>query len=144
MEHEAEYEWLVEELDPYEAMLRFGHVTRDVDNPDEWRAEIRRQARADKRKVRTFVVGMHGDATCVWAGFVREVSDEQLASSFALMDLQQEARDRSSLFGHEVAWLRAHRRRAAGRCKRCGARVYVENAGDRRVLEGEVFEEVCV
>jgi hypothetical protein len=143
VEHEAEYEWLVEDLDPYEAMLRFGNVIRDVENPDDWRREIRRQARADKRRIRTFIVGTHGDITCVWAGFVREVSDEQLASSFTLMDLQQEARDRSSLFGHDVGWLRAHRRRAAGRCKRCGGRLYVEIVDGARLMEGDVFEHTC-
>jgi hypothetical protein len=85
MEHEAEYEWLVEDPDPYEAMLRFGNVIRDLENPDDWRREIRRQARADNRRIRTFIVGTYGETTRVWAGFVREPSDKEIAISMRFL-----------------------------------------------------------
>jgi hypothetical protein len=53
VEHEAEYEKLTQRGSDYEELLRMGEVVAVVDDTDVWRDEIRKQARADRIKVRT-------------------------------------------------------------------------------------------
>jgi len=63
MEREAEFQELVSRGSDYDELLRAGHVVRQVDDPDAWRAEIKANARADKIKVRT----ANEDQNAAWA-----------------------------------------------------------------------------
>jgi hypothetical protein len=145
MEHEEAFDRLTEELEPYHALLRHGRVEDCVANPDEWRAEIRKQARHDKIAMRSFTLGRTPDGLYrVWAGRSQLV-DEELSEVVALMSLQREASDRAELLGHEeVRWLQARRgEEAAGRCCQCGGRIYVNRLTSPPVIEGDVFESCC-
>jgi hypothetical protein len=146
MEHEDAFDRLTEDLDPYHQFLRFGHVSATVSDPDEWRAELRRQARRDKIPFHSFVVGRDpGGGYCVWAGKARKADSGQVREIWALMSVQHEATSRAALYGHEkVVWIRVMRgEKAAGRCERCGGRVYVSRLTKPPIMDGDVFERRC-
>ena len=143
--HAEAYERLTEELDAYHELLRFGSVTADVDDPEAWRAEIEGQSRADNIVARSFVLGRAPSGRYrVWAGRERGHTLERLTQGAQLVEAQDDAARRASLRGHAVVeWLRVLDDEAAGRCVRCGARVYVNAATTPPTLAGEVFEEDC-
>lgn len=146
MEWEAAFDRLTEELEPYHEFLRYGYLSADVDDPDEWRGEIRRQARRDGIPMRSFVLGEPRDGRYhVWAGKFRDADDGALHGVMALMGTQEEASERASLLGHErIRWLRVSRgEEAAGRCPRCGGRVYVSRLNAPPVIDGDVFNSDC-
>jgi hypothetical protein len=85
VDHEAEFDSLFEVNDSYADLLQHGHVERSSSDPEEWRAEIRRQARQDKIPVRTF---RHGDQ--VIAVRTREpVSDDEMRHAMKVMEIQR-------------------------------------------------------
>jgi len=142
---EAAFDRLTEQLDPYHELLRFGRVSADVDDPDEWRAELRRQARRDKIPIRSFASRKRPDGTThVWAGKARIGADE-LRSRNALVAVQREAAGRAELRGHaRIVWLRAVLgEEAAGRCEGCGGRVYVARTTTPPTIDGDVFDRRC-
>jgi hypothetical protein len=144
-DHEEAFDRLTETLDPYHEFLRFGSVTAQVDNPDEWRAEIRCQARRDKIPMRSVVAGRTPDGLhYVWAGRSSGIDHDTMGEIMVLLDRQREATERATLLGHDkIRWVRVLRgEEAAGRCLRCGARLYVRS-GSSPVTDGEVFELDC-
>jgi hypothetical protein len=141
---EEAFDRLTEELDPYHEFLRFGHVMDDVDDPDEWRAEIRRQARRDKIRMHSFASERGPDGRAhVYAG--KTHGDRDLRPALALMDVQEEAEERARLNGHrKIRWIRVMRgEEAAGRCADCGGRVYASRKGSRPVIDGDLFAVAC-
>ena len=141
MDWEAAFDRLTEELDPYHELLRFGRVSAEVDDPDAWRAGLRRQARRDKLPIRSFAARTRPDGkTEVWAGKAR-IGEGELRSRNALIAVQREAAGRAELCGHtRVVWLRVLLgEEAAGRCADCGGRVYVS----RTTIAGDVFDRGC-
>ena len=138
---EVAFDRLTEPLDPYQELLRFGRVSAFVDDPDAWRAELRRQARRDKLPIRSFAARTRRDGkTEVWAGKAR-ISAGDLRARNALIAVQREAAGRAELHGHaRVVWLRVLLgEEAAGRCADCGGRVYVS----RTTIDGDVFGRRC-
>lgn len=53
MEHEEEFRKLIASGSDYDELLRMGNVIRRVEDPAEWRREIKAKARADRIRVRT-------------------------------------------------------------------------------------------
>ena len=66
MEYEDQFERLAQRGTDYDELLRFGSITRQVDDPDAWRRTLKAKARADKLHVRT---GALNDRTA-WAALI--------------------------------------------------------------------------
>lgn len=72
--------------DDYRELLRRGHVQRvaALEEHEEWRAEMRRQARADKLRIRTF--SMH-ESESLWAGLSDwRITDEDIRQAMQRLD----------------------------------------------------------
>lgn len=146
MDWEAAFDRLTEELDPYHEFLRYGYLTAYVADADEWRGELRRQARRDKIPFASLTIGVpHSGLQHVWAGRKDRVTDDSFRETMALLGLQKQAAELARLLGHErIQWLRlSHGEEAAGRCAKCDARLYVSRIGSLRVTAGEAVEEEC-
>jgi hypothetical protein len=146
MEHEEEWARLTQRDTDYNELLRFGEVIRRVDDPDDWRAEIKVQARADKIKVRTGTA--NSDNGVVWAYLRhlddREIPEEEMRATFERGRVSGEAIERAALRGHNVPRiLRAEGTQAASVCVECGARLYVDTSTSPPLMEGEVFDNDC-
>jgi hypothetical protein len=145
MDWEAAFDRLTEELDPYHELLRFGRVSAEVDDPDAWRGELRRQARRDKIPIRSFASRRRRDGkTRVWAGKAH-VGEEELRAGDGLIAVQREAAGRAQLNGHaHIDWIRVLRgEEAAGRCRDCGGRVYAARRTTPPTIDGDVFDRTC-
>lgn len=145
MEHEAEYEKLVQEGSFYHELLRTGHVVARVADPRAWRDEIKAKARADKIKVRTGL--SYQDDHVAWA-YLKHLDDNvrrrEYNPRFAdHMSAVQEA------FACSAPWpprepshpRRGHESRSV--CSDCGARLYVDWTTMPPFMEGEVFDADC-
>lgn len=141
MDYEDEFERLARQGTDYDELLRFGSITRQVDDPDAWRSTLKAKARADRLRIRT---GALNDQTA-WAALTdRATGVDDLRLAFARVDVQEEAEARATLRGHTVErWLRAEGSRAIARCARCGRRLYVDVEHSPPVIVGEVFEDDC-
>jgi hypothetical protein len=123
-----------------------GTVHRRVSDPDQWGADIRAQARADKIKVRTGTAD--ADQHVVWAFLQhldkRQTSPEDLARVGRQLGAVPEAMERAVLRRHKVKRvIRAENQRAAAVCEHCGARLYVDWSTTPAFMEGEVFDVEC-
>lgn len=125
----------------YQRLLGYGRVTLEpVPDPEQWRREIRRQARQDHVRVRTWV-DEHG---AVGAMISPDVSNPSLYQAelnrFAVM---QDAMMKLLMAGHVLAaWLRRGDESITF-CTRCDARVYVRTA-PHVICDGEAFEASCL
>lgn len=125
----------------YQTLLGYGRVTLEpVPDPDAWRREIRRQARRDRVRVRTWV-DEHG---AVGAMISPDVSNPAVYQAeldrFAVM---QDAAMKLLMAGHVLAaWLRRGDESITF-CTRCDARVYMRTA-PRVIRDGEAFEVSCL
>ena len=129
----------------YDELLRFGSVYARVDDLEQWRAEIRAQVRADKLRVRTFIV--NEDERIVVAYLTPKRSKEEtfelLRDDFAAMPVFDEAIGRAQLHGHRPSRFRSEEKRSAALCVRCGASIYVDRATDPPIMDGKAFESQC-
>jgi hypothetical protein len=145
VEHRDEWEKLMRRGSDCDELLRFGHVVARVDDPAEWRAGIRAQVRADKLRVRTFVV--NEDERIVVAYLRPKQSEEQkyeeLREVFAEMHVFEEAGHRASLYGHRPSRWRSEEKKSAALCVRCGASIYLDRSTDPPILDGTAFEGEC-
>jgi len=127
----------------YAELLRRGQVTspEGVD-PEEWRAEIRAKARADKIRVFTIRSGDRAIA----ARRLSVPKDQELAVLTAAMERGEVLRgvaERARLLGHEtVRWV-AHDEESIAMCPRCQARIYVRLDAEPPLVDGEALDEVC-
>lgn len=123
--------------DDYGTLLLEGTVIRrlaEIEDPEAWRSEIRRQARADKIRVMTGVT----NAT-VWGHLRREATggpDEPVGRWALLMN----AYDTAQRLGHKYMICRDGHEAAVG-CERCDAVGYLNV--DEQVIDGDVFEAPC-
>jgi hypothetical protein len=127
----------------YAELLRQGEVSspEGVD-PEEWRAEIRAKARADKIRVVTI---RSGD----WAIAARQRSipkDQELAELTVALEQSEVLRglgSRAERLGHEIGrWLR-HDDEGIAMCTWCPARIYVRFDGTTPVVDGEAIDDPC-
>jgi hypothetical protein len=125
----------------YQTLLGYGRVTLEpVRDPEEWRREIRRQARRDCVRVRTWV----DDNGAVGAMISPDVSNPAVSQAeldrFAVM---QDAVMKLLMAGHVLAaWLRRGDESITF-CTRCDARVYIRTASPV-IRDGEAFEVSCL
>jgi hypothetical protein len=127
----------------YAEVLRRGQVTspEGVD-PEEWRAEIRAKARADK--IRVFTI-RSGDRAI--AGLRRTVAkDQELAMLTAALERGEVlggVAERARLLGHEIVRWVAHDEESIAMCPRCQARIYVRLDAEPPRVDGEALDEAC-
>ena len=126
----------------YAELLHRGEVSspEGVD-PEQWRAEIRAKARADKIRVITI---RSGDRAI--AALNRTVpKDQELAMLSAALERGEVLRgvaERAELLGHEIVRWVAHDEESIAMCRRCSARIYVRLDADPPVVDGEALDEV--
>ncbi len=127
----------------YGELLRRGQVTSpDGVDPEQWRAEIRAKARADKIRVFTIRSGDRAIA----ARRLSVPKDQELAVLTAAMERGEVLRgvaERARLLGHEIVRWVAHDEESIAMCPRCQARIYVRLDADPPVVDGEALDEVC-
>lgn len=147
-EHDERFRWITEDYlerpgGDYAELLRHGQVTspEGVD-PEEWRAEIRAEARADKIRVVTIRSGDRAIA----ARQRRVPKDQELAELTVALEQAEVLRGlgrRAEQLGHEVRrWLR-HDDEGIAVCTRCPARIYVRFDGTTPVVDGEAIDDPC-
>jgi hypothetical protein len=147
-EHDERFRRIVEDYmerpgGDYAELLRRGDVSspEGVD-PEQWRAEIRAKARADK--IRVFTI-RSGDGAI--AGLRRTVPKDQelavLSAALQRSEVLQGVAARARQLGHEIVHWVAHDQESIAMCARCPARVYVRFGVDPLVLDGEALDQVC-
>jgi hypothetical protein len=130
----------VDRRDDYGRLLADGHVMvteEDVEDPEAWRAAIRRQARADRIRVQTA-----RDVGVVWAVL------KDLSSPARRSEMSRYNRALGMVVPHAVG----HRHEpvvvlrdgdeALFACERCSAYGYARTS-DEAVFGGELFERDC-
>jgi hypothetical protein len=146
--HEKRFEWIVNEFlerpaGDYAELLRRGHVSSpDGADPEEWRRDIRRQARQDKVRV---ITSRDGDRA--FAMLHRTIpADHEMAVLREAADritIFGEIAQRSRALGHQPgSWLR-HDDESITTCQSCGARIYVKLGERRRIEDGEALTDPC-
>ena len=127
----------------YAELLARGEVSSpDGVDPEQWRAEIRSKARADKIRVMTIRSGDRAIA-------VRRLSipkDQELAVLSAAMqrgELLRGLAERARQLGHEIVRWVAHDQESIAMCPRCHARLYVRLDAVPPVVDGEALDHVC-
>jgi len=147
-EHDARFRRIAEDYlerpgGDYAELLRRGQVrSADGVDPEEWRAEIRAKARADKIRVITI---RDGDRAI--AARQRGVpKDQELAELSRELDRTEVLRglaERARQLGHEIdRWLR-HDQENIAFCTRCPARIYARFDTATPVVDGEALDDTC-
>ena len=127
----------------YAELLRRGRVSspEGVD-PEEWRAEIRAKARADKIRVIT----MRDGDRAIAARQRKIPEDQELAELSRELDRVEVLRGlagQARTWGHQVnQWLR-HDLESIAICTRCGSRLYARFDTPTPVVDGEALHEQC-
>jgi hypothetical protein len=146
-EHEQRFERIASEFlerpaGDYAELLRRGHVSSpDGGDPDEWRDEIRRNARQDRIRVITSRVG---DGAVAMLN--RKIPDDRAMDAMrAALDRTTalgELEERSAELGHELSRWLGHHDESIAFCDRCGARIYARH-GAPNIQDGEALTERC-
>jgi hypothetical protein len=128
--------------DAYGTLLASGQViapVEDAGDPELWRAAIRRQARADRIKVRT---GMTNEI--VWA-LLNESSAagarhaESMRYMHAISHVMPDVHKRR----HEPNVILRDGDEALFKCERCDAFGYLDSSQEQPLIGGELFEVEC-
>lgn len=132
----------VRRRDDYGTLLTAGQVIRsidEVDDPDAWRAEIRRSARSDRIKIRT---GKNDGI--VWA-LLSEDSPARTEESHRWQRTLRTVVPRAVEHRHEPVWGLRDGDEGILRCQRCDSIGYVDGADGRArpLVGGPMFEEDC-
>jgi RNA polymerase-binding transcription factor DksA len=146
-EHEERFnriasEFLERPAGDYAELLRRGQVSSpDGVNPEQWREDIRRQARQDNIRVITT-----RDGDNAFAMLNRKIPDDQA------MQAMRQALDQTTLLsglarqsaelGHEMSSWLGHHDESIAFCEQCGARIYVRR-GTPNVQDGEALNNPC-
>jgi hypothetical protein len=129
----------VNRRDDYGQLLASGQVVHsrdEVGDVDAWRAEIRRQARADKLKIRTgFNDGL------VWALRLRPDPSTHVREVHGYRDLLAQTVPTAVELGHEPTLTLWDGDEVLCTCDRCSARGYGDVVDD--VVGGALFEDEC-
>jgi len=122
----------------YVELLCRGHVSSPAGvDPEQWRAEIRAQARKDKIRVTTT---RHGNGA--FAVRQRSVSDDELRSELMRVEPLRKPAATARELGHDPgSWLRSGDDSIAV-CARCNARIYVCTTTPP-VTDGEALSRTC-
>lgn len=126
----------------YAELLHRGQVRSPAGvDPEQWRADIRAQARNDKIRVTT---ARNGDRAIAVRRRVlsAELEHEESRYEFDRYELLRSLRQHAEALGHEIAaWLRDQEESITS-CTRCGARIYVR-VDTPPVTDGEALSEPC-
>jgi hypothetical protein len=127
----------------YAELLRRGQVSspEGVD-PEEWRAEIRAKARADKSRVITIRAGDRAIA----ARQRRVAEDQEFAVLSAAMErgeVLRGAAERARSLGHDIVRWLGHDDESIATCARCPARIYVWLDAATPVVDGGALDDSC-
>ena len=129
----------VDRRDDYGQLLVSGqvvHRTEDVVDVDAWRADIRRQARADKITVRTGV-----DDGLIWALRIRREGPEQRAATRRYQRLLSRVAPLAAELRHEPLVMLRDGDEVICACDRCSALGYGDTVED--IVGGALFEDHC-
>lgn len=129
----------VRRRDDYGELLFSGEVIRsrdDVEDPGEWRAEIRKKARADRIKIRT---GETGEK--VWALINRLPSSARLLEGRHFFILAERALEEARFHGHEARVALRDGEEALIMCDSCSALGYLDAA--ESMAGGSILEQDC-
>jgi hypothetical protein len=130
----------VERRDAYGQLLAQGHVVvglSDVDDPDAWRADLRRQARGDKIRIRTGV-----NSRIAWALLVNAGTNAREDEGRRYRAAMRMAIPRAASHHHQPAvWIRDGDETVCG-CERCQAFGLVDYGADS-LIAGQLFEVDC-
>lgn len=130
----------VRRRDDYGKLLATGqaiHRLDEVEDPGAWRAEIKRQARADRIKVRTGITsGM------LWALTPAPLTEAQREEDTRYFHLYHRLESEAKLRGHSFKVELRDGEEAAFSCKRCGALGYAD-AASGPLVGGLLFESDC-
>jgi hypothetical protein len=147
-EHDERFRWIAEGYlerpgGDYSELLRRGRVrSPEGVDPEQWRAEIRAKARADKIRVVTI---RDGDRAI--AARERKIPEDQELAELTVALEQGEVLGGLSRtagrLGHEIpGWLR-HDDEAIAMCARCPARIYVRFEAASPVVDGDALDDAC-
>jgi hypothetical protein len=131
----------VRRRDDYGKLLARGDVVRsiaDVDDPDEWRTEIKRQARSDRIKVRTGQTGGR-----LWAFLHGPIPAVQHAENDRYFRLLDEIKTRANRHGHSLKVVLHDGEEVVVKCESCGAFGYGDAAAGP-LIGGAAIEEDCL
>lgn len=127
--------------DTYGTLLTAGQVVvslAKVEDPDAWRAEIRRQARADHIKVRT------GEGNgVVWALLPEAGAEARTAETRRYMALLRVVVPQAVALGHEPVLVFRDGEETLLGCNRCEVLGYASASEPENVVGGELFESEC-
>lgn len=129
----------VDRRDDYGQLLARGAVVQAVDEVDDveaWRSAIRRQARADRIKLRT---GRNADL--VWAMLARMPGLDELSTARRYRELLAQAVPLAVDLWHEPMLVVGEGDEMVCGCHRCSALGYGSAAEE--VLGGALFEDEC-
>lgn len=131
----------VERRDAYGQLLARGRAVAalaDVEDPEAWRAELRRQARADKFRIRTGV-----NQRVVWALLLHRQAGARQDESDRYVAAMRSAIPRAAVVHrHQPAvWIRDGDETVCG-CERCQA-VGLVDVGREPLIGGTLFEDDC-
>jgi hypothetical protein len=129
----------IDRRDDYGRLLARGDVVRrieDVEDVDAWRDEIKRQARADRIKVRT-----GANEHIAYAYIAGGLMPEREAEADRYTDIMRRAVPLAVLNRHEPAPLIRDGDEVVCKCDRCSALGYIHAEDD--VIGGELFEDDC-
>lgn len=132
----------VERRGDYAKLLAHGEVIRELAQlgrpVEEWRVEIRRQARADRIPIRTGTSG-----TCAWAVVNRPPSNDALNEAHRRV-AQIERASRVALdLDHDPVVVLADGHESLLRCRACAADGFTDATGPG-LIGGELFERCCL
>ncbi|MGH2842229.1 MAG: hypothetical protein ACRDKL_01400 [Solirubrobacteraceae bacterium] len=127
----------------YAELLRRGQVSSpDGVDPEQWRAEIRAKAHADK--IGVFTIRSGGRAIAARRQNIPK--DQELAVLSAATERGEVLRgvaERARQLGHEIVRWVAHDQESIAMCPRCQGRIYVRLDAGPLVVDGEALDEVC-
>jgi len=130
----------VTQRDDYGTLLAASQVVRkvgDVDDPQAWRAAIKRQARADRIRVRTGISN-----GVVWAILHEGYTDTRVAEGDRYSDVLRIVGPGATAHRHEPTVVLRDGDEALFKCQRCDAYGYAD-ATQGPLVAGDLFERDC-
>jgi hypothetical protein len=132
----------VSRRDDYGQLLVAGHVVVDlstIEDSAKWRADLRRQARADRIKIRT---GIGNSRTHAYAILVEGGTGAREDEGERYMATMREAIPQASALRHQPALVLRDGDESICKCERCPALGLVDARPDL-LVGGSLFEDEC-